>query len=74
MNTEQGQGATCEEAIQRLEALLGTKDDLEEAWVKVHQKCSQRTMSRMMHVFMEVHVLEGGVGGLGWCRQSFSGR
>ena len=32
------------------------------------------SVPRMMHVFMEVHVLEGGVGGLGWCRQSFSGR
>ena len=68
---EKGQGATCDQVIQRLEALPGTNDDLEgtyeafgivrsvesgdgvEAWVKLHQKYSQRTMSRMMRVLME---------------------
>ena len=90
-NTEKGQGASCDQVIQRIEALPGTNDDLEgtygfvkemsgkiynhlvkncsdeafgivrsvesgdgvEAWVKLHQKYSQRTMSRMMRVLME---------------------
>ena len=29
-NTEKGQGATCDEMIQRFEALPGTNDDLED--------------------------------------------
>ena len=90
-NTEKGQRATCEEVVQKLEALPGTNGDPEdmyegvkemsgkiynhlvkncsdeafgivrsvesgdgvEAWVKLHQKYSQRTMPRMMRMLME---------------------
>ena len=31
-NTEKGQGATREEVIQKLEALLGTRDNLEDTY------------------------------------------
>ena len=31
-NTEKGQDATCEEVIQKLEALLGTRDHLEDTY------------------------------------------
>ena len=97
-NTEEGQGATCEQVIQKLEALPGTNDHLEgtcdfvkemsgkiynhlvkicsdeafsivrflesgdgvEASVKLHQKCRQHTMSRMMRVLMEcIYPKEG---------------
>ena len=63
-NTEKGQGATCEQVIQKLEALLGTNDYLEgtrrEAWVNLHQKVQPAHDVADDARAYGVHVPEGG--------------